>query len=397
LQLIEENDQLSLLPKESKGTSQLIERLIYLQKEKLLNSKFEIKEKILEKLKVLTYEESNLPLPSDTRTEKLDRFKECLSKLVNNYNAFVKGSEIDIVEIKPKLVNQIREKFENFFKSFQKNHSKFFSDDFRKEIKDVILNTRGFKLANFTDQESFHILMKKEISLIASKAFNLILDCKEYTKDLLFELAKFSFSSYPKLQKVVLIEIKELIDKQTTTTKLLITELLEAEKEEEWTINPYYMDIIFKITSKIKEKKENNCLSFNIGSKSISSTDQIVKEEKYIELNDIKLSENDIFTTEILNSHSDEEMNILNIQISCFAYWKVFEKRFVDYCQLIILKKIVYFFRSELSLHLEKKFSPSSEEDDLITEDITINNKRKEIRRSLNNLEEALLELNKVI
>ncbi len=115
-----------------------------------------------------------------------------------------------------------------------------------------------------------------------------------------------------------------------------------------------------------------------------------------IEVNDITIKENQIFTDNILKAHSNDQMNILNIQTSCFAYWKVFEKRFVDYCELVILRKLVYYYQKDLGLMLEKKFSPSTTSDLFITEDCTITKKRHDIEESMKNLELAKEKLSQI-
>lgn len=115
-----------------------------------------------------------------------------------------------------------------------------------------------------------------------------------------------------------------------------------------------------------------------------------------MEINDIKIPYDDFFTSVMTDNHNSEEMNILNIQVSCFVYWKVFEKIFVDYAQKIILSKLVYYYASKLDLLLEKKFSPTANEN-YISEDLSITKKRHDINTSIENLEQAKQELNKIL
>ena len=123
--------------------------------------------------------------------------------------------------------------------------------------------------------------------------------------------------------------------------------------------------------------------NFNTKSKYPSKYNQ----QKIVNINDIKIKEEELFTNSIINSKNNPE--IFNIQISCFAYWKVFEKRFADYCEMIILNKLVYFYQRRLGLMLEKRFSPSITKENYITEDISITRRRHEILDSLKRLESA--------
>jgi hypothetical protein len=91
-----------------------------------------------------------------------------------------------------------------------------------------------------------------------------------------------------------------------------------------------------------------------------------------------------------LKAHYNDDMAVVNVQISCFAYWKVVEKRFVDYFHVIILSKLVFKFR-ELSNIFDKKFAPNTNEQakNWIREDAAVTTKREKIEKSLEAFEEA--------
>ncbi len=399
--LIDSNDQLRMLPKESKGTQQLVYRLIQLQKEKLLNSKIEIKAKIIERISLLREELAKMPLPAETATEKIDRLKECVYKLSHNYNNLIKGNYIDIedeTQVFPNLTKIFREKFAKFFAFFELKKEVFFSADFQKKVLKVIEETRGFKLENFADQDSFHQLMKKEISSVEPKTESLLLECSEDAKEALLMLVNYCFNDFPKLKKAVSFEINELVKHNLTSAKSLIDQLLYSEKEGEWTVNPYYMDIYNKIFAKLKDFKkqyQENKANFEANWKA--------NPQECLEINDCKIAKNIFMSSNVLysNSNSDQDLIVFTIQVSCFAYWKVFQKRFTDYACLIILSKLIYHFRDEMAKYIEKKFSPTdddeSENNQYLMEDTSILLKRKDIRQSLENLEQALIHLQKIM
>ena len=225
------------------------------------------------------------------------------------------------------------------------------------------------------------MIMSKEIETVTIKTFDLVEDCKEYILTLLLVVCNQAFESYPNLNRAIQVELKNSLSDQAESSIKFLNELLQTEIEGEWTINPYYSDIIVKINNEIKKKKE------------LSSTGKIVAAIG-VEINDIKLKDEEFYTTCMMSSHSNDDINVLNVQISSFAYWKVFEKRFVDYTQKVILNKLVYYYTRELALILDKKFSPSSGyENNFITEDFSITKKRHEIGESIKNLEMAKNEL----
>jgi hypothetical protein len=166
---------------------------------------------------------------------------------------------------------------------------------------------------------------------------------------------------------------------------------MQCEMEGEWTSNPYYMDLISKINHKIKEKKQISQPLF------ISQQKPPVSVSTDYEFNDVKFSEKEFFPNHHIMSSDNDVISVMNIQISCFAYWKIFEKRFVDTYQNIILRKLLYFYDKELGLMLEKKFSPSVCKTNFITEEVSITKKRNDIEESLERLNLASDELTMIL
>ena len=89
--MFKSNDQLDELPESSKGTESLINQLVNLQKKKLSQSKFNIKQKIIEQIILCKEKLLKLPRPAETINEKSDRFKECLNSFIEKYRKIIKG------------------------------------------------------------------------------------------------------------------------------------------------------------------------------------------------------------------------------------------------------------------------------------------------------------------
>ena len=88
----------------------------------MISSKHEIREKIMEKLISIRAEQSSLPMPAESISEKLDRFKECLTKLTTEYSNLLKGSLIyDSNNKINNLGSRVREKFELFSEKHKRN------------------------------------------------------------------------------------------------------------------------------------------------------------------------------------------------------------------------------------------------------------------------------------
>jgi hypothetical protein len=161
------------------------------------------------------------------------------------------------------------------------------------------------------------------------------------------------------------------------------------------------MDIISKISAKIKEKKE--CLFKPLPTNppktatTLFISTPINTEPAIIEIDDLLIPERELFTSSMINSSNNDDQNAQSIQIACYAYWKVFEKRFIDSYQVIILSKLVYFYQKNLALMLEKKFSPNSTKENFLMENLEVTKKRKDLDISIRNLEQALEELNLIL
>jgi len=100
---------------------------------------------------------------------------------------------------------------------------------------------------------------------------------------------------------------------------------------------------------------------------------------------------------QFIKAHYDKEMSVINVQISCFAYWKVVEKRFVDYFHLTILSKLLIYFK-DLPNIFDKKFAPNTNEQAKmwICEDPALSSKREKIEKSLEAFKEAAEQMNKI-
>ena len=85
------------------------------------------------------------------------------------------------------------------------------------------------------------------------------------------------------------------------------------------------------------------------------------KETKKEYIDDIEI-DGDNLQNGLISKYKNELENVVSeIQVSLFAYTKLFEKRFVDYYYNILLHNIVnYFYTDEFTNILDLKFAPNS-------------------------------------
>lgn len=212
-------------------------------------------------------------------------------------------------------------------------------------------------------------------------------------------------------------EIKYIIDIQYEKCSEILDSLLDAESELSWTVNNSYDNICIKIKELIEKEPENNnnnmINSLNtLGDKNLLGSNVFIPKNNSLfnsmndsskssiyEVNELKIPSTHIDLLRQISSKKDEQENsISHIQIKCFAYWNIVNKRFSDYFNMTCLKYIVKYFTKELENQIEMKYSPSVNENNhsLISESHSISIKRSKLRTDIKNLNEALLKIQKV-
>jgi GTPase SAR1 family protein len=394
--LIEDSD-LRKLSKKSKGTSMLIDKLIEIQKDKLLTSRFRIHQKIYEKIAELKKLLNKLPKPVNTLSEKMDIFKECLAVFANNINNALENRCIyDSTKIKRNktfnITYELKKIFEEDLVKYQNYHSYFLSDKFFELTSEHIKQSIGFSLPNFNEFKVFETIMKRELENNI-EIESLMRKSQKVVLNFLLENSNESFQNYPEMCEATKNEIKNLVNFQYDESFRLVDELFTMEKNLIYTINPYYIDMVNKINKmKLAIKRENRAkvdTSFIVSDQ--EEDEEISYQEEDRDQKEIVLNvEVEKEMKKFLKAHYNHDMAVVNVQISCFAYWKVVEKRFVDYFHMIILNKLLYKFR-EMSNIFDKKFAPNTNEQakNWIREDAAVTTKREQIEKSLDAFEEA--------
>lgn len=434
MQLFRDHPDLCRLPDASKGTNQLITRLIELQKETLLSSRYDIMEKIQSQLGIKQSELSKLPASLSTTTEKQIRFESCLDQFIKNVKRSIKG-KMDGEIVKKNIAKTIRKQLEKDSENFNKNNDHFFSDEFALICEEKISDTREFNLSNFINSNVFKMIMRDHISKATSKILHVLDTTADEMKKNLNELSIGPFSSHLQLQKAIQNELNRIIDSQKTKVKDFLTEVTDMETEQTYTSNAYYMDLYSKINKLIAKQRKRlhkinggtvTSLNQNNGglpniynyqppslnqhrqNNDIESDEENAEEQvparisigsemhsRLVEINDCRIPAKILFSDRNLNAFKQMEVSVLNFQICCFAYWKTIEKRFLDYYHINIIKNIVNFFKDKLKDDLHKKFSPSLNESakDLIFESTLVTNQRNKLKKSIEDLLDAEKEM----
>ena len=359
------NSELKKLSETSKGTSMLINFLLDKQREKIVSCKYGVREKILDQIQKLKTKLRSMPKPVVSMSEKMDTFKESLKKFADNFRDSLENRVL-FLEEDENITYSVRALLEKDTKNkFQKYHGYFLSDQFFNSSQNLVNKARGFNLANFNEFTTFKAIITSVIAKI--QIDDLLTDVLDLVLDLLIKYATKAFK-YPDLCAAIIQEIKQFGNDQYEKAASLVNEFLSMEKAVVYTCNPYYMDMIDKV--KVLRKK--------------------IEEDKKNSFSRLSLDAIEVEIEKFVRAHYDSDMSTMTMQISCFSYWKVFEKRFVDYLHMTIISKLLLDFRTLESI-FDKKFAPNSNEHAFkwICEDHSVTLKREKLEKSLKAFEEA--------
>ena len=354
-----------------------------------------------------------LPPPVFTVQEKALRFENCLGQYIKYIKCSIKGN-LDGRTVKKNLTNQVRGYLEQDAINFQIRRQNFFSSEFHECLKIKINESRDFNLANFINTKVFQTLICDQINENTKNIEDILNIVVNFVLSVLIELAEKPFEAYPQLKKSIQLELKKVMEEQRRSVFGFMKTILDIEKQLTFTSNAYYMDMFVKISAKIEERKKTQNLNKNLNkpdanqSLFVSTRDngQMKSqfsmpnfEESFVEINDCKILESEIYSRKILESQSDLDMAVVNLQIACFAYWKVIEKRFLDYYHNKLVIELVFYFRDKLRAHLHELFSPILSEigRGLICEKKDITTRRAALKTSSERLRKAEEQLRMII
>ena len=418
MELIENDNYLSKLPNECKGTNSLIKLLVQYQKDILFKNRNNLLEEINNEIKKLEEEKSKLPPCAETNEEKIGIIDRCcknFQNLIENKNLYENKS----------IALQLDEKFEDFKADFHKDIDIFLKESYVEKVTTAVENSSEIYLKNFKNLDCVHQFIHEQIDdYFEIKCQHFIDDIEIFMLDSLKKYIIEAFKGYDNLASYIINIYDEKITEQKNFLLDYFSKVSKIEKENIYTINPNYLKSIDKIKPNINipniKKKNNNNFNNNNSSNFLISNNNPFNQNNNIfnnsnnnnfnnnNFNNNNFNNNNNSTSlfsnfnnnnnnefEVSNNDENENYdlkeNVKQVLVSIFAYCSIFENRFLDSFFLCIIHVFLNYFTQEPTAIIRKNVNIS-----LISESPEIKTKRDALNNSLKSLNDAKKKLVKL-
>ena len=211
-----------------------------MQKKKLIDAKFTVREDIMSRLKEIEDELTELPPSLNTDVEKQIAFAKTVDAVQRELESVVKGEFITFDVSNENLAN-VRTKTAEFneeHKQSLEEHKKLFHrPQFERDLEAAIRTRKGTLLPNFMDPKVVNTLIVKEIRSIMPSCERLVFRSAETFKDVLFSVIDRGFTRFPDLNQAIKAEIIRQVETRKKKTTKELTKMMRIEQEEPYTYN----------------------------------------------------------------------------------------------------------------------------------------------------------------
>jgi len=316
------------------GTSNLAAVLTVIQEQRIRSTLPKIRQRVREQLAEQRAKYKELPVGLTTVSECRVRIEHLLTSYIQQLQALVTGNHISVskgdtrLHISPRLT----ELYQVYQKSLKEALSEFLSVKYSKVVEDEIKENSGVTLPNFLSASVFNGLMHRELAKIKQPSLDLISSARSLLSDVLQIIAKQVFVAHPSLCQRICAIIQSYLDEKQRMIQLRFDELYVQESEM-FTLNPYYIDTVHKIKAALNEKVNHFRQSVGSSSRPTGNLPQVVQ----LHVNDLMVNVEGTLLTFMMAppSPSPAELAtnptiVLDMQINCFAYSQVSQRRLLD-------------------------------------------------------------------
>jgi GTP-binding protein EngB required for normal cell division len=401
------------------GTQNLAQLLATIQEERIRSTLPKIRMKIKESLSENREKLKLFPPAMNLASECRIRLDQLINHFMQQIAALTRGDHsIAAGNNKLHLAPRLIEFYSQFQSSIAADSSKFLTSQYAAAVEEEIKENTGICLPNFLSQQVFKSLMLKELHKYTNPALQCVESVKKLLHFILQHLAKQIFTAFPQLQSKINHSIQLYLDETHHILLNRVDELLVGE-EEVFSLNSYYLDNVNKIKAVLYDKLygPNRAANLNnsTGNKKHSGSggflsaalgindDNNNKSSAMInfvcndltlqvDLNNLTLNSNSANSSMLGSSVN----SVLDMQINCYSYTMLVQKRLVDNLALLIkfhfIRSLInYSSNNALYTIIQKTMIETSDKSllELMREDKETAVKREKLVNSIAKLEKA--------
>lgn len=263
--------------------------------------------------------------------------------------------------------NELYKLIYKYGETVRKTAPNYFSEDYRKKIREALDGSRGKELVGFLSFRVFTRIIYEQLKELEEPSYELLDDMTNYVEKLMNLIAENLLSRYPNL----LSELKSIFSFFIEEKKKITFQMVKDEIIKEkfiFTNNHYYMDTLNKARAKeVQELQE-----------SVLGTSVIENFEDFT--NDIQQK----ISRKLSVDNHEQEITDMICRIR--AYYKVVLKRIMDRVPQTIHYYLIHGIYQDVQWKLQPVLEKSSE---LLKENESSSNLRKKLNEEKQTLEKA--------
>ncbi|XP_010417984.1 PREDICTED: dynamin-related protein 4C-like [Camelina sativa] len=364
---------LSMIDHDIVGIPVLAKKLMQIQGTMISRCLPDIVQKIKEKMEVSYFELNKLPMVMTSTQEALMTFmniigsaKECLQRIL------VQG---DFIDYQDDQTMHSTARLADMLGQFSNNlHAQPVIEEFLMDEIKVLEECKTIGLPNFIPRSAFLAILSQRIDAIHTKPVEFITETWDYIEGVLLSvLTKYS-ENFPQIQSSIKRAGRNLITKIKEQSVNRVIEIVEMEKQTDYTCNPEYMTAY---TQKIAAQENFIYTVVNNYSNVHSLTAYGFGE--------VTVSHLRTYDAQLLRQAFDMKVRIT-------AYWTIVVRRIVDnlalYLQFSVKNLVNNQFHKEIVADL---VSPGGggEVEKMLEESPSMTSKREKLKNSIKVLKES--------
>ena len=177
-----------------------------------------------------------------------------LSTYLNNVAALARGDHSAARgDTKLHLSPRLAELYSLYSHTLQSNFSSYLTLDYARQVQEEIRENQGVALPNFLSHQVFEGLMRKEIRKVGVPSTQLIEGVRQLLSTVLSSVLREVFVGYGGLAVRLTGVVNSFLDEKQRLIGERLDELM-GEEEELFTQNPYYLDTVSKLKAVLYDR-----------------------------------------------------------------------------------------------------------------------------------------------